>query len=78
MIHIDSFDADLTRPLPRRRMTAKEHDIETLKSAKRVSYFWITETARRARLVTDLVRSGVLILDNSPGFPWSLVAWKGE
>lgn len=70
VVNICSFDPEMTEPLPKRKMTPNERDIETLKRSKRVSIFWITENIRRAKLMTALERSGRFKLDNSEGFPW--------
>lgn len=72
-VWIDDFDTELLEPIPTVRMTPNQRDIETLRRAKRVSIFWITETRRRATLIARMQKSGNLELDNTCGFPWLIV-----
>lgn len=72
-VWIDDFDTELREPAPTGRMTQNQRDIEILRRAKRVSIFWITETMRRATLITRLQKAGELELDNTCGFPWLIV-----
>jgi hypothetical protein len=68
---------EVTMPT-KRRMTADERDIETLKTHERVSIFWITESMRRAKLVERLKKTGAISLDNSCGYPWFTVTSNVE
>jgi hypothetical protein len=73
-VFLDDFDVELREPMPAGKLTPDQRDIETLKRAGRVSIFWLTENMRRARLVTRLQKEGRVVLDNSCGFPWMVVA----
>ncbi|MFA6198893.1 MAG: hypothetical protein WC679_00635 [Bacteroidales bacterium] len=77
-IHIDSFDYVLKNPLPDRKMKVVERDLEILKNACKVSVFWVTENQRRAIMIDKLLKSGILELDNSIGYPWSIVKYNGD
>ena len=72
-----SVGLEVTTPT-KRRMTADERDIETLKTHERVSIFWITESMRRVKLVDRLKKTGAISLDNSCGYPWFTVTYNVE
>lgn len=67
--YICNFDIELRQPIPKQRMTPNGRDIAVLRNANKVSVFWITETARRARLVDRLIKHGRIKLD-ACGYPW--------
>lgn len=70
-IYIDNFDHDTSEP---RKLRGAALDIHVLSTAKRVSVFWLTEFQARAKRIDAWQNSGVLLLDNSPLFPWLRVA----
>jgi len=63
---VDCFDHDAGE-VPGRGAV---HDEQVLSSARKVSVFWITETQARARRITQWIKTGRLVLDHSPGYPW--------
>ncbi len=69
-IFIDSFDHDSDEP---KGLKGRALEIHVLSTSKRVSCFWIGETAARAKRVTGWIKTGELALDNSCGYPWSIV-----
>lgn len=66
---LDSFDVEFVDQPLLGRMTPDQRDVEILKHAKRVSIFWVTDSFRRAKLVSKLIDSKQLVLDKSCGYP---------
>ena len=73
MIHIDSFDHDGEEPQGLKKLRGEALDIHVLSTAKKVSVFWITETQARAVRVTNWIKDGTLVFDNSIGYPWNVI-----
>lgn len=67
VVFIDSFDHDTGEPTGLR---GEKLDRYILSNSKRVSIFWITETQARAKRITKWEKSGELVIDNSPEYPW--------
>ena len=67
-VFVDSFDHN---GMELKGLRGEALDRCVLSTATRVSVFWITETQARAVRVTNWIKQGDLVLDNSLGYPWN-------
>lgn len=69
-IRVDSFTSLDDIPKSHER---EDHVALALRSCRRFSIFDATRSARMANVLTNLIKSGRLVTDNSTGYPWITV-----
>jgi len=73
VIHMDDFSEDVDRPAGHKGAWkgTVEEILTHIRLRKRFSVFWATETQKRANNLTSLIKDGVVVCDNSTGYPWT-------